>query len=121
MENSNRIIKFRAWGAYFSMGGSPEDKGEWIYWNPLKDKFPRPSMKWEGQFTGSPDKNGKDIYFDDIVQDEKGNKYHVTYHELSPSMIFKGIGCDTHYTIIYSSMHEYEVIGNIHETPELLK
>lgn len=129
-----RELKFRAWNDTLSQMEYCTDDEYWMFFNDdksigwglyhrrqdyriLSGEYAPPLMR----FADLTDKNGKDIYFDDIVQDEKGNKYHVTYHELAPSMIFKGINCETHHTIIYSSMHEYEVIGNIHENPELIK
>ena len=77
-----------------------------------------------GQFTGLTDKNGKEIYEGDIVANDFGNAYIVNMavewctdgywalHEID--------GDDTmHFVADY--LNEIEVIGNIHDNPELLK
>lgn len=94
-----------------------------------------------GQFTGLKDKNGKEIYEGDIIKiTEKGGFWLefigvVVYcdntccfkMETSDKSVYsKGISfkCgmqkmyDGHYTIEWYD--EYEVIGNIHDNPELL-
>lgn len=74
-----------------------------------------------GQFTGSTDKNGKKIFEGDIVSIAKygGLIYKVVYalcrYELVNS---KGVNCFV--LDIYKSK-DIEVIGNIHDNPEMLK
>lgn len=76
-----------------------------------------------GQFTGLLDRNGKDIYEGDIVANDFGNNNIVNMtvewctdgywalHEID--------GDDTmHFVADY--LKEIEVIGNIHDNPELL-
>lgn len=130
-----REIKFRAWDKkenrmrYLSMGSvhiSMND-GHWAFWGGV-DRICG-SADESGilmQFTGLKDEGSKDIYFGDIVEcenvlDKRMERFEVTHHELAPSMIFKGIGCDTHHHIIYVTMKEYRIIGNVHENPKLLK
>ena len=74
------------------------------------------------QCTGLKDKNGKLIYEGDILK-YFGNKIAVVFDNDSPS--FKLRGTDGAY---YGQLHQhsincfgFEVIGNIHENPELLK
>lgn len=78
------------------------------------------------QFTGIVDKNGKEIYFGDIldyedVDTDKGN------HKIAEvtRTICNGAGVLIDYQISDlwedETVHVFEVIGNIYENPELLK
>lgn len=68
-------------------------------------------------FNDIVDKNGKDIYEHDILQDPNGKKIRVLGNNLTTA------GTDTKYfgTSITSefSIKELEVIGNVNETPDL--
>ncbi|MCO4539992.1 hypothetical protein Si099_01818 [Streptococcus infantarius subsp. infantarius] len=77
------------------------------------------------QFTGLKDKNGKEIFDGDIIKftltngfnyvvDEDGS---VTY-KLGAFYVVNGLA---EYLISDINTNEIEVIGNIYETPELLK
>lgn len=67
-----------------------------------------------GQFTGMVDKNGKKIFEGDIVfVPRMGKSYEVKY---MLGQFFVGIN----YPIAYER-HTCEVIGNIHDNPELVK
>lgn len=63
------------------------------------------------QFTGLHDKNGKEIYEGDIF---KGSWYNCKTIEVK--WLDSAAGFNTPFR-----MKDYEVIGNIHETPELLE
>lgn len=78
-----------------------------------------------GQFTGLYDKNGKEIYECDIVKyslDDRKDIGYIGFHALSAS--FRVIAEHTDFGIgNRGELHELnlEVIGNIHDNPELLK
>jgi uncharacterized phage protein (TIGR01671 family) len=77
------------------------------------------------QFTGQKDKNGVDIYEDDILGKVKNSKNKVLQN---PKVIFEDAAFlivsndfDFKYELLryYESESELEVIGNIYENPEL--
>ena len=131
----NRIIKFR--------GYSPVTKG-WVYGHLIPQKkygeiiyhiapFVRngsiEGVEVEpasiGQFTGLLDKNGKEVYEGDIVRyrwtDERFRKnprytiLDIQYSDRGASFEAGGI----YYEKLRSQ--KLEVIGNIHDNPEILK
>lgn len=84
----------------------------------------------EQQFTGLLDKNGNEIYDGDIVQYEKWGggmeKYAIMWHQKEAHWIHRELNDikDMEYcghTIGFSTAREMEIIGNMHENPELLK
>ena len=121
-----RTIKFK---------GKRIDNGEWIYgsyvphynfFGTIKDEMVdengnlfEVAPSTVGQYTGLKDKNGKEIYEDDILLDESG-AYAVVYYSMGSFCVDFGEGFDLQY--FTDSIHEIcYVAGNIHDNPELLK
>ncbi len=79
-----------------------------IYWSGEVD------AETVGEYTGRKDKNGKEIYEGDIIKDESELIFKIVF--------FRGCFCfkdhDQHYII--TTPEDLEIIGNIHENPELL-
>ncbi len=125
MDAKMRAIKFR---------GKSKIDGEWFYGN-LYDKDNRGRThicttsrgcldidpETVGQFTGLFDKNGKEIYEGDIV------KLTQLHYEVTGKIAYINTEFalyvpeeDTTYDF-FPSDRTSEVIGNIHDNPELLK
>lgn len=112
-----RKIKFRAWhskygySSPFGIGGHPE-------WNDGMTVSYFSSVCQFEQFTGLLDKNGKEIYEGDILKEsvllsEKGETINSQVIWSNGRFIANG-------TIGARSSANSEIIGNIHETPEIL-
>lgn len=72
-----------------------------------------------GQYTGLKDKNGKEICEGDILLDESGT-YAVVGYSMGAFYVDFGEGFDLQY--FTECIDEIcEVVGNIHDDPELLK
>lgn len=67
------------------------------------------------QCTGLKDKYGNLIYEGDIVCD---NEYHLEVKEQNGGFIVTNGAVDE---MLYLDLKEYEIIGTIHEDPELLE
>ena len=71
-----------------------------------------------GQFTGILDKNGKEIYEGDIVEYHLGKTALVVFDQDNCSFVAEHL--PNRYAFEWIGCH-MEVIGNIHDNPELLK
>jgi len=69
--------------------------------------------------TGLKDKNGKEIYGGDILDDGEGHIGKVLYNERLASFAYEWGNCGSTFMGLYTS--DMKVIGNIHENPELLE
>lgn len=76
------------------------------------------------QSTGLFDKNGKEIFEKDIL-DYNGRKAIVKWHGSYASFIYEFVdelqNRTTEWQPLYLSYYHFEIIGNIHENPELLE
>lgn len=120
-----RIIKFRAWmpnSNIFMYWGLGDINGDMAYFTgPPNDVFAT-----HQQYTGLKDKNGEEIYEGDILQPE----VYLKSTFMRRAIIFKNgyFALDGNHCPLWASMkasvsanNVYVVIGNICESPELLK
>lgn len=116
--------------------GKRVDNGEWVYGDllqPTKEKIlniyeisdynslmgDRHEVYPEtvGQYTGLNDKNGKKIFEGDIIRSNSERGY-IEYY---PNDCAFDVVDDHGFYWLISEMSNIEVIGNIHDNPELLK
>jgi len=127
----DREIKFRVWHADYKKMELPEKqlREDIDYWDGVKGSVLGIINNYLGysadkvfmQFTGLLDKNGKEIYEGDILQHPDGEKFTVVY-KLNYAA-FRAVyshDCSNLALQIYRK-GEAVVIGNIYDSPELLK
>ena len=122
-----RPIKFRAWDAtkkkmLFHLDTCGDTARFFDDLKQIHDGYGRMHLM---QYTGLKDKNGKEIYEGDMLHSNLLNStYEIKFGEYKDrdyATGFYGLPLDKHDLEIETSFGNDEIIGNIYETPELLK
>ena len=133
-------IKFRAWqgGRFHYWGFIKSSYGDDYEFHAIADTNAEPlsmteKMARSQQYTGLKDKNGVEIYEEDIVthplcvkEPHEGNESCETFigrisFEVDQGQYFAVNNTRNGYVIVMSEAYKFEVIGNIYENKELLK
>ena len=118
-----RELKFRVWWKNHS---KPTIYTEYDFFD---DTWTPEEYTTIEQYTGLKDENGKEIYEGDIIQEEiafnskmtDGTfKYKVYWDEEELCWCLEHIGNESIHHELWQCNQSTEVIGNIHENPELL-
>ncbi|WP_085521391.1 YopX family protein [Tuberibacillus sp. Marseille-P3662] len=91
---------------------------------PLKELSPAFLADYEllsrDQYTGLRDKNGVEVYDDDLINSQ-GGIYRVRYVDGSYYAVKPNAINTLHFYLDYKTKYNVEVIGNVHENPDLLE
>ena len=89
-------------------------------WHGL-EKWEKPEDVAIMQFTGQHDKNGKEIYFDDLLREKSGDIWRVVWEEKYYSVQWRNVKSDdVWFPNRDIDSEKIEVIGNIYENRDLL-
>ena len=122
----SREIKFRRLYEY-GQRGAPDNKTKWVeaFMGDAPAGFAcwsRPISPWL-QYTGLKDENGREIYESDIVRCVNDHVGAVEWEEHDCCFNVDGYynSSDDYPTMAFGEGQPFEIIGNIHENPDLLK
>lgn len=123
-----RELKFRAWDKeekeYYYNAEHTYDffcSGRGCYAESFGEVLNQPDRFIVEQYTGLKDKNGREIYEGDIMI-INGDRCVVVWDDNYASFEFKNLDDPVFHPVFHKTMScgGHEVIGNIHENPELL-
>ena len=92
--------------------GIPQILVDELSWEPIDD------IKTVGRYTGLCDKNGNKIFEGDIVEYEEENG-EIVYHDKEAMFVVCFDTWLTDFDHLYGK--DVEIVGNIHDNPELFK
>ena len=120
-----RELKFRVWDKHYKQYVKPYaiclDGRAIVITEPSNDLETLDSERVIiEQYTGVKDKNGKKVYIGDIVLVANHGMTPYVATECDCSFVFKNENL-IDFVYMFKTMPQcYEIIGNIHETPELI-
>lgn len=109
-----REIKFRLWNTV-------RKKIEYSGMVFLGNKIIQDKYNIVMQFTSLKDKNGKEIYEGDILQDDEGNQQIVEFNTFIDGDGYASSGYTFRNLLSFDDTENIEIIGNIYENLELIK
>jgi hypothetical protein len=118
-----REIKFRVWDLKTKKTHTVENinfcgrKTVTVQYNPVKKICLDSAILM--QYTGAKDKNGVEIYEGDIIRSPAGKDYWIRWSELTYRFVAEPIPANRlEAQLVSRTISNYEVVGNIHESPE---